>query len=154
MLYNAWSKTVAAMRKKRGLSQKQCAAKAGVRRVTWHRWETDKRRPKRTYFEKIMRGLSCSADELGHAYAKQLLAHYEAALGGTADETRTAYQEIAARLEASAALQLEELPEDLQPVMRRERDALRSMATQIELLLTELINRFERERSNESVTGG
>ncbi len=90
MLYNAWSRLIPALRRRRGLSQKKAAARAGVALITWWRWEKGEVSPRPRNLEAIAKALRYSPRKLGKLYSGILYRYYnlEDGIGETGAERK------------------------------------------------------------------
>lgn len=119
-------------------SQRQVAKRAGVPTGTWCQWEKGKRQPRDSQIEKILIGLGCSFDDLTLTIWRIQTERFK--LRGSEVKSFAKPQgegDILKRAEGLLDIDLDRMPEDARPALRRMRQVIKALCTQVEPLLSE-----------------
>ncbi len=139
-----------AIRRLRGeTSQRYTAKKAGVPTGTWCQWEKGKRHPRESQLDKILLGLSCTADDLTLEVWKIQAERFKLR-GSEAHAPFCGDTSLLKRVDGLMEVDLHTVPEAIRPALRRMRDIINGLCAQIEPLISEyeaLMTALQRDRS-------
>jgi len=133
-------------------SQRFVARKAGVPTGTWCQWEKAKRHPRDSQIEKILKGLNCTHDDLTLEMWK-IQAERIKLRGSEAPDHAAFYgaTTLLKRIDGLMQIDLSTVPEASRPALRRMREIIGALSTQIEPLIAEyeaLLTALRRSESS------
>jgi transcriptional regulator with XRE-family HTH domain len=128
----------AIMRLRGKRSQRSVATKAKVPTGTWCQWEKGHRHPRDRQIDKILKGLSCSLDDLNLEIWKTQAERFKLQ-GSEALDHATIYGDttLLSRINGLMQIDLHTVPEAARPALRRMREIIAALCSQIEPLIAE-----------------
>ncbi len=145
----------ALVRLRGGRTQKKVARQAGVPSATWCQWEQGKRLPQANQIQRILQGLECTLDQLSlEAWRVQTERFREQ--GSEFGAELYGESSLLKRADGLHQLDLTRAPEAVQPTLRRMRDLLGRLCSQVEPLLCEyeaLLYKLNRYRPGAARSG-